>query len=101
MDELRRSWIAAALREARIDALVCALPLNVLMLSGYWPVLGTAIGVFSRKGQLGLLVPEGESEFARLASPATFGLFKPGSLEKVNDFPQTVECELAKLLHAL
>jgi Xaa-Pro aminopeptidase len=101
MDGLRRDWIASALREARIDALICTLPLNVLMISGYWPVLGTAIGVFTRESQLGLLVPEGEAELARLASPAVFEFFQPGSLDEVNVLQRSVAGALAKLFRSL
>jgi hypothetical protein len=35
-DEERIRRITSALAEAGVDALVCALPLNVLLLSGYW-----------------------------------------------------------------
>ncbi|HZS92056.1 MAG TPA: M24 family metallopeptidase [Chloroflexota bacterium] len=35
--------IATGLREADLDALICALPSNVLLLSGYWPVVGNAL----------------------------------------------------------
>ena len=42
-NDVRIRMIQDALREHRLDAIVCALPANVLMLSGYWPVVGTAI----------------------------------------------------------
>ena len=40
-DTERRERIKYALREADMAAVVCALPTQVLLLSGYWPVVGT------------------------------------------------------------
>ena len=46
--------------EADIDALICTLPMNVLMLTAYWPVIGSSIAVFTRDGSISLLVPKDE-----------------------------------------
>jgi Xaa-Pro aminopeptidase len=100
-DKERRSRVAAALREAQLDALVCALPMNVLMMSGYWPVLGTAVAVFSADGRLGLAAPEGEEELAQAAWPAEIELFKSGSLERVNEGTRALEEALGRLLQRL
>jgi hypothetical protein len=35
----RKRRIQAALAERQLDLLVCALPMNVLMISGYWPAV--------------------------------------------------------------
>jgi len=42
---------------ARLDALVLRLPENVLLLSGYWPMTGTAVLVFPRESEPVLIVP--------------------------------------------
>jgi Xaa-Pro dipeptidase len=39
-----------AMEAERIDALVLRLPENVLLLSGYWPMIGAAVLVFPREG---------------------------------------------------
>src|SRR6185437_4975129 len=57
--------IRSALRENQWDLLVCALPMNVLLLSGYWPVVGTGVAVASSEGKICLLVPEDEKDLAR------------------------------------
>ncbi len=63
-DHERITRIRAALREKALDALVCALPHNVLLLSGYWPVVGLSLAVVTREGQVVVIAPEDEKEFA-------------------------------------
>ena len=36
------------LREASLDAVVCTLPMNVLLLTGYWPVVGKSLAAAVR-----------------------------------------------------
>src|SRR3954471_16432124 len=53
-----------ALRDADLDAVLCALPSNVLLLSGYWPVVGTSIAVATRDGARSV-TPADEADLAR------------------------------------
>ena len=48
----RITRITAALREARMNALVCTLPETLLLLSGYWPVVGTSVAVATADGRV-------------------------------------------------
>jgi hypothetical protein len=43
---------------------VCGLRANVLLLSGYWPVIGSALAVATRDGAVALIVPADEAELA-------------------------------------
>lgn len=54
-----------ALARADFAAVVCSLPANVLMLSGYWPVVGTACAMVWRDGPALVFPPADESEAAR------------------------------------
>ena len=47
-DEERAGRIRRVLTENKWDAVACTLPSNVLLLSGYWPVIGSAIAIFTR-----------------------------------------------------
>jgi hypothetical protein len=47
-DEERVRRIQSALNGAGLHAVVCALPENVLLLSGYWPVVGDALALATR-----------------------------------------------------
>lgn len=53
LDRMRR-----AMERERLDALVLRLPENVLLLSGYWPMLGASTLVFPRESLAALLFPE-------------------------------------------
>jgi len=64
-DEERIRRLTEAISAAHLDALFCRLPHNVLMLTGYWPVLGTATAILTRDGALALIVPEDELPLAR------------------------------------
>jgi Xaa-Pro aminopeptidase len=66
-DDIRVETIRRALDEAGLDALVCALPHNVLLLSGYWPLAGAALAVATREGRTALIAPSDEMEIAERA----------------------------------
>jgi Xaa-Pro dipeptidase len=80
-DAERLERIRLALRSAGMDALVCALPSNVLLLSGYWPVVGTSIAVATREGGVGLVVPADEEDMAAVGWADVVERFTPGSLD--------------------
>ena len=86
--------IKSALKTAKLDALVCTLPENVLMLSGYWPVIGNAVALATCEGQVFVLVPEDERELARQGWADEVLTFQPASLEKL---PAPVEAAGALL----
>ena len=51
-----------ALERAGCDALVCVLPQDVLLLSGYWPVTGHSIAIVHARGGSALIVPEDDDQ---------------------------------------
>ncbi len=57
-----------AMREAGLDVLAVGLPSNVLLLSGYFPVAGTAFAILTRDGELTLFAPEDERELTESRS---------------------------------
>ena len=93
--------IAAALQEANLDALICALPTNVLLLSGYWPVVGSALAIATRDGRVGVLAPEDERELAERGWAQETRTFQPGSLEHLTPLLEAVRDPLAELAHSL
>ena len=64
IDEERLTRSRAALRDAGLAGLVCRLPENVLLLSGYWPMNGFALLLFPTDADPVLLAPEAESHLA-------------------------------------
>ena len=61
----RRQMLRQAMARERLDALVCRLPENVLLLSGYWPICGWVYVVFPLEGQVMCIAPESEEQEAR------------------------------------
>lgn len=47
-----------------VDILICRLPENVLYITGYWPIIGASVVVFTQDGDTTLIVPGSEEEFA-------------------------------------
>ena len=58
LNQLRLDRMRQAMEAAHLDALVLRLPENVLLLSGYWPMLGASTLVFPLDGRPQILVPE-------------------------------------------
>jgi len=83
MDTERIERVRHVLHNANLDALVCALPSNVRLLSGYWPVVGASIGLFTREGAIGLIVPEDELDFSNQGWAGEIQSFVPASLDNL------------------
>lgn len=56
-DTERLARVRGAMAQAELDALICRLPENVLMLSGYWPLAGRAVLLFPLVGKPVCIVP--------------------------------------------
>jgi Xaa-Pro dipeptidase len=100
-DSERVSRIVQALDRSGLDGLVCSLPTNVLLLSGYWPVVGTAIAIASREGKIGLVVPADELELAERGWAHEIHLFESGSLQSMHRAADGVRRPLIEALRGL
>jgi Xaa-Pro aminopeptidase len=100
-DKQRMAWIEAALKGESLDAVVCALPDNVLLLSGYWPVTGTSLAIATSDGRSALLVPEDEEELAKHGGADEIRTYHPGSLEKLQSAIEAGAEPLRELLKHL
>lgn len=97
----RLARISAALQDARLDALVCTLPTNVLLLSGYWPVVGTAVAVATRDGAVAVLAPEDEHELATQGWVTDVDTYRPGALDDLISPATAVDAPLTALVQRL
>lgn len=93
----RNKRIQGALREHRLDLLVCALPANVLMMSGYWPVVGAGCALAFRDGPTIVLVPPDENDLATTAWADSVHTFQPASLQNLATVADAIEKPLAGL----
>ena len=90
-----------AARGAGLDAVVCALPENVLLLSGYWPVVGDALVVATREGRIAVIAPEDERELAEAGWADDIRTFRPASLDAIRRIDEVVSEPLKTLVREL
>jgi Xaa-Pro aminopeptidase len=100
-DTERIERLSRALQKAELNALVCALPVNVLMLSGYWPVVGTSLAVATKDGHVVLIVPEDEKELAQTGWADEVLTFAGGSLRELESVIEIAGVRLAEVLTRL
>src|SRR3954471_7517447 len=95
IDRIRRSLAAFGL-----DALACARPSNVLMLSGYWPVVGTAVALATADGRVAVVAPKDEEGLAREGAANVYP-FEPASLQELRTAREAIRGPLADAARAL
>ena len=101
MDSERISRIQKNLHAAGLTAVVCALPSNVLLLTGYWPVVGDSIAISICGGPTVLLVPEDEAELAGAGFADLIETFTPETLNETRSISEAVKPRLADILRKL
>ena len=100
-DRERIARIQRSLQTRGIDVIVCGLRANVLLLSGYWPVIGSALAVATRDGAVGLIVPQDEAERASTSWADATHTFDVGSLDRLETIVEAVRTPLAALKSGL
>lgn len=96
-DEERIERNRMTIKEENLDALVCTLPMNVLLLSGYWPVIGTSAAIFTRDGKITLLVPEDEQSLAELGFADEVFTFSTGGLDEMKELYVSISTPLSQI----
>jgi len=97
----RTRLLVAALEKAKIDLLVCHLPINVLLTSGYWPIIGASLSLLTQEGEVLLIVPEDEKDFARESWADRVITFNPASLNELKTIPDAVREPLSQAVSDL
>ncbi len=100
-DRERMARVCAALERGGYDLLVCARPTNVRMLTGYCPVVGTAVAACTRTGSIRLVVPDDEAPLARRGWADEVVTFSPGTLDSLTTVEAAVAPALTDLLRSL
>ena len=89
-DGERIERIRRSLTKNNLDAVICALPANVLLLTGYYPVLGTAIAIAAKNGQIVVAAPKDEEFLAKNGWAERIFTFEFGSLTKIESIAEAV-----------
>ncbi len=93
-DDERQARVLAAMSAAGLDAIVVGSPSEVLLLAGYWPVMGGSVAVVSREGTRFLVLPEDEVHLAEAMTSATLVPYKPAEKDRLT-------LPMEALVHAL
>lgn len=97
-DEVRRQWLKQQVHDAGLDAILAALPADVLLFTGYFPVVGTSLALATREGAIFLIVPEDEEDLAAGCNADRVITFRPGSLDRLTTAAGEVREPLRELL---
>ena len=100
-DAQRIARLQEGVKVADLDALLCTLPSNVLLLSGYWPVVGSSIAVVARDGRVAVVAPEDERENVGRGWADQVRTFKAGSLKELKTPVESACGELAEAIREL
>ncbi len=100
-DEERVERIRRSLTDNDFDAVVCALPANVLLLSGYNAVVGTAIAIAAKDGKIAVVAPKDEKDLAEIGWADEIFTFEFGSLQKIESIAAAVFDSLKKAFEHL
>jgi Xaa-Pro aminopeptidase len=87
---VRDELIRQALGHTNWDLLVCAMPSNVLLLSGYWPAVGYSVAVATRNGQIGLVVPDDEDDVAEQSWVDEIATYSPTPVDRLTTAEESV-----------
>lgn len=96
-DPQRREMILHALQESRLEALASFSPTEVLLLTGYWPVMGASLAVCTREGDVCGIVPKDELELAETTSDAEFFAYEPQTLRRLISLTEALVDPVTKL----
>jgi Xaa-Pro aminopeptidase len=83
----RLDRLGAAMREEGIAALVCTRDLNVLLVSGFWPVTGNAVAIVTPEPRVALVVPEDARALAGRGWADRIETYQLGSLDRIELVP--------------
>jgi Xaa-Pro aminopeptidase len=101
VDPERRASIVAALQESQLEAAASVSAPDVLLLTGYWPVMGSSVAMVTCDGEACVLVPEDELDLALATSNANVSAYKPHSLDSLTKASEALIEPLKKLADRL
>ena len=100
-DPERHKRTVATLAASYYDAVICSSPTDVLLLSGYWPVMGSSLAIFTSSGDATVIVPEDEVELAEKTSSAEIVPYKPAGLHMLESPLQLLKEPLRSVVTGL
>jgi Xaa-Pro aminopeptidase len=100
-DPQRREMILDELEASGLEALISVSPTEVLLLTGYWPVMGTSLAICTRDGGRCVVIPKDELELATATSDAEFLTYEPSTLEHLEPLAEVLQGPVKKVISIL
>ncbi|MGA7156464.1 MAG: Xaa-Pro peptidase family protein [Acidobacteriaceae bacterium] len=100
-DPERRNRLTRALGAAGLDAILCSSASDVLLCTGYWPVMAMSLSIVTSQGEAHVLLPEDEYELAHARTSACIKTYKPNSLDRVTDLMTSISAPFAGVISSL
>jgi len=100
-DTARLDRVRRVLEAADLDAILATVPAHVLLLSGYWPVVGNALALATRDGRTAVIAPQDEKELAEGGWADEVRTFEPVSPEEMKTLEEAVSGPLAEVGQSL
>ena len=97
-DAERVAALRTGLEAASLDGLICALPSNVLLLSGYWPVVGTAVALIGPGDTIVVIAPRDEHELAERGWANEIIALESGGLDAITTIPDALRAPLRRAI---
>lgn len=101
LDPERKRRVVEGMKEHNLDAFICSSASEVLLLTGYWPVMGISVAVFTAEGSVQLILPADEVELAGKSSEASLTPYKPAELVKITTPIEALAAPLASITSRL
>lgn len=101
IDPERHTRVLESLQESGADAYICASPSHVLLLTGYWPVLGNSLALFTASGEVAVVVPEDELDIAQATTSARLIPYKPAAMDRQTGAVRELTTAIAQATHSL
>src|SRR4051794_21579225 len=100
-DTARIDRVRRVLEAADLDAILATVPAQVLLLTGYWPVVGNALALATRDGRTAVIAPRDEHELAEGGWADEVRTFEPVSPEEMKTLEEAVSGPLEEVGRSL
>ncbi|MGF7180540.1 Xaa-Pro aminopeptidase [Tunturiibacter psychrotolerans] len=101
VDQERHARIVGSLADSPFDAVICGSATEVLLLTGYWPVMSASVAVFTSDGEVKVIVPEDEVELAEKTTGAEIIPYETAGLHALHPAIQSLRTPLISVLQQL
>lgn len=71
------------MKRLHLGAFICGSASEILLMTGYWPVIGPSVAIFTAEGDIDVVLPDDEVELAQASSEASLRPYKPAELLRI------------------